>query len=221
VSESPASSLPAEDWSSTSSSSSSSSLRPSPRRPQQQPSWPTTSPQPTWSCVGTSLHHQHPGPSWRHHRPQRRYLHRPPPTSQIHKTPAAELLEADTCPTSTSTGAAHLHEEALGTRTDAHVPARNQQPRESHDVTTAKQSKRPKVGPRTYRVSRPLQRVCLGALLDLHFPRIDLGNSVHHLLLEDLAVDFSGGVRLPPVLLRGVNLVLDRLNQPPGKRPGN
>jgi hypothetical protein len=53
----------------------------------------------TWSCARTSRRHQHPGLPRRRHRPQHRYLRQPPPTSQIHKTPAAELLEADTCPT--------------------------------------------------------------------------------------------------------------------------
>jgi hypothetical protein len=40
--------------------------------------------------------------------------------SQTHNTPATELLEVGTCPTSASTGAAHLREEVSGTKTDIH-----------------------------------------------------------------------------------------------------
>jgi hypothetical protein len=42
---------------------------------------------------------------------------------------------------SAALGATRLHEEELGTRTDAHVPARNQRPRELRDVNNGKWSK--------------------------------------------------------------------------------
>jgi hypothetical protein len=45
--------------------------------------------------------------------------------SQTHKTPVDDLLEADTCPTLVSAGAAHPHEEVRGTIADAHIPTSN------------------------------------------------------------------------------------------------
>jgi hypothetical protein len=65
---------------------------------------------------------------------------------------------------------------------------------------------------------RPLQRVCLRALLHLHLPRIHLGHSSRHLLLGDLAVDLACGVRLPLVLIRWVDSILDRLDHLLAKR---
>jgi hypothetical protein len=46
----------------------------------------------------------------------------------------------------------------------------------------------------SYRVTWPLQRVCLQALLHLHFPRIHLGNSSCHHLSRDLAVHLTCGI---------------------------
>jgi hypothetical protein len=50
--------------------------------------------------------------------------------SHTHKTSAAELLEDVICPTSLSADTARLHVGVSDTKTDAHFPASNQQPKE-------------------------------------------------------------------------------------------
>jgi hypothetical protein len=61
--------------------------------------------------------------------------------SQTHNTLAAELLEVSTCPTSASVGAARVHEEVLGTKTDVHDPASNQRPKELNDIKQQSEQK--------------------------------------------------------------------------------